>query len=146
MPACLYICIRTLHAHIHKHTTYIYILDLRTRELYWIKGKHSPLSLNNNLLIYKAILKPNSTYGIELWGFTSPSNIAVIQRYQSKLLRLITNAPRFVTNQTLHHDLRIEQVRNVFRERTEADGKNLSIHPNPLIVPLINQPQNRRIK
>ena len=99
--------------------------------------------LHNKLLIYKAILKPTWTYGIELWGCASSSNVAVIQRYQSKLLRLITNAPRFVTNQTLHHDLCIEQVRNVFRERTEAHRKNLSTHPNPLMGPLIDQQQNR---
>jgi hypothetical protein len=41
-------------------------LDLRTKELHWIIGKQSPLSLKNNLLIYKAILKPAWTYGIEL--------------------------------------------------------------------------------
>ena len=33
-------------------------LDLKARELYWIIGKHSPLSLTNKVLIYKAILKP----------------------------------------------------------------------------------------
>jgi hypothetical protein len=65
-------------------------LDLRTKELYWIIGKHSQLWLNNKLLIYKAILKPAWTYGIELWGCASPSTIAKIQRYQSKILRLIT--------------------------------------------------------
>jgi hypothetical protein len=41
-------------------------LDLRTKEPYWIIGKHSPLSLSNKLLIYKAILKPAWSYGIEL--------------------------------------------------------------------------------
>ena len=102
--------------------------------------------LHNKLLIYKAILKPTWAYGIELWGCASTSNVAVIQRYQSQLLRLITNAPRYVTNQTLHHDLRIEQVRNVFRERAEAHGNNLTVHPNALMGPLIDQPQNPRLK
>ena len=114
-------------------------LDLRTKELYWIIGKHSPLSLNNKLRIQKAILKPAWTYGIELWGCASPSDIAKIQRYQSKLLRLITNAPQFVTNQTLHQDLCIEAVRNVFRGKAAAHHKTLSEHPNPLIGPLTNQ-------
>jgi hypothetical protein len=41
------------------------------------------------------------TYGIELWGCASHSNIEII-RYQSKLLRTITNAPRYVTNNNLH--------------------------------------------
>jgi len=59
------------------------------------------------LLIYKTVLKPMWTYGIELWGCASKSNIGVIQRYQSKLLRSITNTPRYVSNQTLHSDLHI---------------------------------------
>jgi hypothetical protein len=33
-------------------------LDLKTREIYWLIGKHSPLSLENKLLIYKTALKP----------------------------------------------------------------------------------------
>jgi len=43
-------------------------LDLKTREINWFTGKHSPLSLENKLLIYKTVLKPVWTYGIELWG------------------------------------------------------------------------------
>jgi hypothetical protein len=80
-------------------------LDLRTKDLHWIIGNHSPLSLNNKLLIYKAILKPVWTYGVELWGCASPSIIAKIERYQSKIVRLITNALWFVINQILHQDL-----------------------------------------
>jgi hypothetical protein len=64
-----------------------------TREIYWLVGKHSPLSVENKLLIYKTVLKPVWTYGIELWECATKSSIAVIQRYQSKLLRTITNAP-----------------------------------------------------
>jgi hypothetical protein len=80
-------------------------LDLKAREIKWIIGSHSPLSLENKILIYKTILKPVWTYGIELWGCASNSNIEIIQRYQSKLLRLITNAQWYVTNRTLHSDL-----------------------------------------
>jgi len=43
-------------------------LDLKTREIYWLIGKHSPLSMANKLLIYKTVLKPVWTYGIELLG------------------------------------------------------------------------------
>jgi hypothetical protein len=42
-------------------------LDLKTREIYWLIGKHSPLSLENKLLIYKTALKPVWKYGIELF-------------------------------------------------------------------------------
>ena len=33
-------------------------LDQRTRELYWLIGKTSPLSLSNKVLIYNMVLKP----------------------------------------------------------------------------------------
>jgi len=53
-------------------------LEHKTLEISWLIGKHSPLSLENKLLIYKAVLKPVWTYGIELWGCATKSNIAVI--------------------------------------------------------------------
>jgi len=121
-------------------------LDLKTREINWLIGKHFPLSLENKLLIYKTVLKPVWTYGIELWGCATRSNIAVIQRYQSKLLSSITNAPWYVSNQTLHSDLRIPLVRTVFRERTATHHTTLDSHPNPLIEPLVHPPNNRRLK
>ena len=60
-------------------------LDLRTRELIWLIGKRSPLSLTNKILIYKTVLKPIWTYGLALWGCTAASNLAVIQRYKRRL-------------------------------------------------------------
>jgi hypothetical protein len=48
--------------------------------------------------MYKCIMKLIWTYGIQLWGCTKPSNTKLIQRFQSKVLRLITNAPWYVSN------------------------------------------------
>jgi hypothetical protein len=107
-------------------------LNLKTRELYWILGRHSLLSLLNKTLIYKVVLRPVWTYGIELWGCASSSNIEILQRCQSKMLRLITQAPWYVTNQTLHRDLGIAPVREFFKDEAEAHRKTLSAHPNPL--------------
>ena len=121
-------------------------LDLKTREIYWLIGKHSPLSMANKLLIYKTVLKPVWTYGLELWGCASKSNIAVIQRYRSKLLRSITNAPWYVSNHTLHSDLHIPYVHTVFRERTATHRTALDSHPNPLLEPLVHPPNNTRLE
>ena len=121
-------------------------LDLKTHEIYWLIGKHSPLSLENTLLIYKTVLKPVWTYGIELWGCATKSNIAVIQQYQSKLLRNITNAPRYVSNQTLHSDLHILHVHMVCWERTATHHMTLDSHSNPLTEPLVHPPNNRHLK
>jgi hypothetical protein len=61
--------------------------------MYWLLGRKSKLSTNNKLLIYKAILKPIWTYGIQLWGTTSHSNIEILERFQSKVFGLIVDAP-----------------------------------------------------
>jgi hypothetical protein len=52
--------------------------------------------------------------------------IIIIQRYQAKMLRLITQATRYVTNQTLHRDLRITPVREIFKEKAEAHRKTVN--------------------
>jgi hypothetical protein len=48
----------------------------------WLLGRKSKLSTNNKLLIYKAILKPIWSYGIQLWGTASTSNIEILGRFQ----------------------------------------------------------------
>jgi hypothetical protein len=121
-------------------------LNLKTRELYWILGRHSPLSLLNKTLIYKVVLRPVWTYGIELWGCASSSNIEILQRYQSQMLRLITQAPRYVTNQTLHRDLGIAPVREIFKGKGEAHRNTLLAHPNPLMEPLTIPSPTRRLR
>jgi hypothetical protein len=40
--------------------------DLKFKQLYWLLGRKSPLSLENKVLVYKAVIKPIWTYGIEL--------------------------------------------------------------------------------
>ena len=123
-------------------------LDLKTREINWPIGKNSPLSLENKLLIYKMALKPIWTYGIALWSCASKSNtrISVIQRYQSKLLRTITNAPWYVTNQTLHSDVRIPYVHSVLQDYIHKHRSALEVHSNPLVEPLLHTTHTRRLK
>ena len=121
-------------------------LNLKTRNLYWILGRHSPLSLRNKALIYKVILRPVWTYGIELWGCASTSNIEILQRYQSKLLRLITQAPWYVTNQTLHRDLGIPTIQEVSTAKAAAHCHALQVHPNPLLGPQTTPPPVRRLR
>jgi hypothetical protein len=71
----------------------------------------SPNSISNKLLIYKAILKPIWTYGIQLWGTTTNSNNAILERFQSKVLRLLVDAPWYVQNSVIRKDLRIPSVK-----------------------------------
>jgi hypothetical protein len=60
-------------------------LGLSLTKMYWLLGRKSKLSITNKLLIYKVILKPIWTYGIQLWGTTSNSNIGILERFQPKV-------------------------------------------------------------
>jgi hypothetical protein len=121
-------------------------LDHKTRDIEWLIGRHSPLSLENKIIIYKRVLKPVWTYGIELWGRALIYNIEIIKKCQSKLLRLIKSAPWYVTNHTLHSDLHIPYVREVFQERIAINHTAIASHPNLLMVPLLHLPTTRRLK
>ena len=112
----------------------------------WLIGKKSHLSIQNKLLIYKAVIKPIRSYGIELWGCASKSNIVIMQRSQSKILRTIANSPRYVTNRTLHTDCNIPYVSDVIDERINKHHNKLEAHPNPLLEPLLQTINTRRLK
>ena len=119
---------------------------MKAKEINWLIGRNSNLSLENKLLVYKAVIKPIWTYGIELWGCASKSDVAIIHRSQSKILRTIANAPWFVTNHTLHSDLKIPYVSEVIKERTDKHLNKLESHPNPLVETLTQPTSNRRLK
>lgn len=119
-------------------------LGLKLNKLYWLIGHNSSLSLENKILLYKAILKPIWTYGIQLWGSACNSNIDILQRFQSKTLRLISGAPWFVTNEIIQKDLEITSVREEIRRSSSKYQARLAIHPNRLANNLLTTtPINR---
>lgn len=122
-------------------------LKIKTRKLYWLLGPKSQLNLNNKLRIYKIILKPVWTYGIQLWGTASKSNIDILERYQSKTLRLIIKAPWFVSNKIIARDLNMLSVKEEIRNYSGNYLQRLCHHPNPLAVSLLDDSnETRRLK
>ena len=122
-------------------------LKIKSKKLYWLLGPKSQLNLNNKLRIYKVILKPVWSYGIQLWGTASNSNIDILERYQSKTLRQITNAPWYVTNKSIRNDLNISTVQNEIKTASERYLQRLSDHINPLAISLLDSTYEiRRLK
>ncbi|CAH2108179.1 unnamed protein product [Euphydryas editha] len=78
------------------------------------------------------------TYGIQLWVTAANSNQEILQRFQSKMLRIITDAPWFVTNQQLHHDLEIRTVQEEIKHSMKSYRNRLENHPNILTLHLMN--------
>jgi hypothetical protein len=113
---------------------------IKTNELNWPIRRKSKLSLKNRILIYKAV-----NNGIELWGWASKSHTAIIQRQKSQILRQIVNAPWYITNCTLHHDLSIPTVQDVIKLKATRHISNIADHPNSLLRQLL-EPVQRRLK
>jgi hypothetical protein len=61
--------------------------------------------------MYKTVLKPIWTYRIQLWGTASTSNIEILERFQSKTLRMIVDAPWYVPNTVIRRDLQTPTVK-----------------------------------
>lgn len=122
-------------------------LGLELRKLYWLICRKSKLKMENKLLLYSAILKPIWTYGIQLWGTASQSNIEIIQRYQNKMLRIITDAPWFVPNEVLHRDLNMNTVIQEIAKHAKSYKDRLTNHPNILAKSLMDERlEARRLK
>jgi hypothetical protein len=82
---------------------------------------------------------------VELRHQVQPT-VVITQRSQSKILIAIANATRYVTNHTLHKDFNIPYVSDVIRERINKHHIKLKAHPNPLLQPLLQPVNNRRLK
>ena len=76
-------------------------------------------------------MKQNALYFITV----NLSSRAILQKAQSKILRMITNASWCVSNLTLHEDLKIPYAREVIFEKYAKHHRKLETHPNPLPSP-----------
>jgi hypothetical protein len=128
----------------HKHI--FAKLGISLTKMYWLLGRKSKLSTNNKLLIYKTIFNPIWTYVIELWGTTSNSNIKILERFQSKVLRRIVNAPWYVPNSVIRKDLRIPTVKEEISRFSSHYDVCISVYPNELITSLTEPPIHKRLR
>lgn len=96
----------------------------------------SKMNINIKLLIYKSLLRPLWTYGIQLWGAAKPSNTRTIQAFQSICLRLVASAPWYLTNNNLHKDLKIQNLNQISKLYYTRLHNKFQQHTNPLISKL----------
>ena len=101
-------------------------------------GRRSALSIHNKLMMYKQILKPVWTYGIQLWGCTKQSKINTLQRFQNEVLRNIVDAPWYIRNADLHTDLQMEMVTNEVGKYATKHRERLYHHVNVEAIQLLD--------
>lgn len=132
--------VRYLGLHIDRRLTWNSHIDLkrkmletRRKQLFTLLSRRSRLPVHSKLLLYKSLLRPVWTYGCQVFGSAKPSVIMKLQRFQSKCIRIIADAPFYVTNETLHNDLRIPYVNDVIHHLYRRFKQKLPGNDNQLI-------------
>jgi hypothetical protein len=62
------------------------------------------------------------------------------------MLRMIVDAPWYVSNATLHADLGISSVQDGIQQRSNKHHNKIKTHENPLLKTLLARDDNRRLK
>ncbi|KAK2578436.1 hypothetical protein KPH14_012564 [Odynerus spinipes] len=107
-------------------------INISKRSMYWLMAKNSKLSAANKLLLYKVILKPIWTYGLQIWGMAAKSNIKKMESTQSKILRSVLQAPWYVRNDDIRKTPKIPTVEEEIVRHSKAHQNRTSNHVNPL--------------
>jgi hypothetical protein len=110
--------------------------------MHWLLGRKSQFSLSNKLHLYKTIIKPIWTYGIQLWGTASTSNIGILERFQSEALRMIVDGPWYVPNR----DLPIPSVKEAISHYSSHYSARLTAHPNDIFLSLLEPSESKRLR
>jgi hypothetical protein len=114
--------------------------------MHWLFGRKLQLSLSNKILLYKTILKPIWTYGIQLWGTASTSNVEILERFQSKALRQILDTSWYVPNTIIRHDLYMPTVKEEIRHYSSHYSLRLTAHPNDILLTLLEPPDDKVLR
>jgi len=83
------------------------VLNYRLRMLKPLLCNNKYTSIITKLLIYKTLLKLLWTYSFQLWGNLKKTNILKNQTFQNIAFRKLMNVPPYVSNRTLHTDLKL---------------------------------------
>jgi hypothetical protein len=79
-------------------------------------------------------------------GVLLPLPTEILERSQSKTLRMIMDAPWYVPNTVILRDLQIPTVEEEIRRYSSQYSAHLSAHPNDLTANLMELPDNRRLR
>jgi hypothetical protein len=104
------------------------------------------LELESKVLLYKTIIKPIWTYGIELWGCASKSHIAKMQWSQSNILQMIQMCPGMWLIRPYMTIYKYHSLRMSSKKKSINHHDKLGYHSNPILQPLMEQQQRRRLK
>ena len=119
---------------------------LRSQLRSWTSLNNDKISLRHSWRIPKTIqqtvpVSKRCYLYIVLWDCAKPSNTQIIQRIQSKTLRIVFNSPWYVSNKTLHKDSGIPLIEDEIIRMTNRYLLNLTGHSNEQVNQLHVSPR-----
>ncbi|KFM60065.1 putative RNA-directed DNA polymerase from transposon X-element, partial [Stegodyphus mimosarum] len=78
-------------------------------------ARDSALSLDNKILLYKAMLRPIMTYASPVWGYVCHTHLNKLQVQQNAFLRQATRCRWFIRNEALHRELNVPTLNDYIK-------------------------------
>lgn len=116
-----------------QHVIYLVIkLRARIKKLHWLINSRSKLPLKTRTIVYKQLIAPIWQYSLPVWGsLVSERQFSRIRVMQNKTLRIISGADWYTRNDTIHSDLNVKHVDDVFSTSSAKYTDRLLHHINP---------------
>ena len=92
------------------------------------------MNVASKRLLYVTVLRPIWNYHIPAWGYAAKSNMKMLLVQQNTILRKLVGAQWYISNETIHRDLRMETVDELARKLTSRFEARLHKHPNTLAL------------
>lgn len=99
--------------------------------------KSTKLNLRTKKMIYNTMIRPVITYGIIVWHDAATTHTKKIQTIQSRVLRIITSAPRYMKNQKLHEELEQDTIIKYATEMERKQIQKITQHDNNIVSNLL---------
>lgn len=142
-----------LGIHLDRRLTWSYLIDakvvqikLKCNRLNWFIGPRSTLDLKCKVIVYKTVIKPIWTYGIQLWGTESASNVSKFQIRLSNILRLISGPPCYSRNSNIYKELEVTMVEDEIIKLCRSYANRMFTYPNTFDRQLLNFEGHIRLK
>lgn len=120
--------------------------NARLKQLYPMLNRESKLNSRVSRNLYMTHIRPLMTYGAPCWAYAAPTRLRRLQLIQNKVLRIISNAPRYTRTVDLHNEYRLERLSVVFKKLATRLYRNSRHSNNPFILRLGNYDHNHRWK
>lgn len=114
-------------------------LEIKFRQMLWLLGRNSKLSLDNKILLYKSMLRPVWSYASQIWACAAKTNVQIIEVVQNKILRLMANAKWYERNADIRAELGIESITSHISKLYVRYEARLHNHPNPEAIMLLEE-------